>query len=54
MDCLTHCGAAGSHSTPPATESGSSTAIKEWQDVMVLSITESAQDQEQRPAEISL
>lgn len=40
MDCLTHCSAAGSRSTPPTPESGSGTALKEWQGVMVLSITE--------------
>lgn len=40
MDCLTHCGAAGSHSIPPAPESCAGTALKEWQGVMVLSIME--------------
>lgn len=41
MDCLTHCGAAGSRSTPPAPESCAGTALKGWQGVMVLSIMES-------------
>lgn len=37
MDCLTLCGAAGSRSTSLIPESGSGTALKEWQAVMVLS-----------------
>lgn len=40
MDCLTHCGAAGSRSTSPTPESGSGTALKGWQGVMVLNIME--------------